>query len=47
MMYERLKRAFNRLAGADLLDLGLLHVAGVIVGDVQRCQGPLVLDNKT
>ena len=43
-MHERLKRAFNRLAGADLLDLGLLLVADVIVGDVQRCQGPAVTD---
>ena len=42
--YERLTREFNRLAGADLLDLGLLLVADVIAGDVQRCQGPTVID---
>ena len=42
--YERLKPAFNRLAGADLLDLGLLLVADVIAGDVQRCQGPAGID---
>ena len=43
-MYERLQREFNRLAGADLLDLGLLLVADAIAGDVQRCQGPAVID---
>ena len=43
LMHERLKRAFNRLAGADLLDLGLLLAADLVVGDCQRCQGPLVL----
>ena len=48
IMYDYLECecAFNGLAGADLLDLGLLLVADVIAGDCQRCQGPIGLHER-